>query len=148
MEYSDTLNVAINNALNEIGLDSNTSQYLYKNPNAISVVTTSTGIAYVYTDENGEIVAIKTNTGEQFVEILKNINNFIPDSEADENATTLVNPIVRRNRQIVFNYLNNFIKNNVDVVEANRVIDLLKDNKPLQDTINNYLENRLMNNEC
>ena len=76
MEYGDTLNVAINNALNEIGLDSNTSQYLYKNPNAISIVTTSNGTAYVYVNENGEIVAIKTNTGEQFVEILQNICDY------------------------------------------------------------------------
>ena len=92
-----------------------------------------------------EVVANKTEVGNLYANILLNLNSYLPIPNTDlmdeETEKRLTAPIVRA-RQAVRNYLNDVVKDTLDVNQANQLIEILKDNGPLRDVINNYLENR------
>ena len=145
-EYENTLNFAINNAINEIGLDSSTSEYIWKasgfDNSGVSVIKTSNGDAYVYVDDNGEVIAIKTNTGNDFAIALNGLEELLPNSSLESN------PNMGRIKRLIINYLNNVVKDVVTVSEANAIATMFENDYQLNELINNYLENRLINNEC
>ena len=65
------------------------------------------------------------------------------NAESPDELLDMLNRRVMRNRQTIAEYLIHFAKNEVDISEANKVIDILKDHKELSNALSDYLEKRL-----
>ena len=99
----------------------------------------------VYFDEEGNVISKLTGTGQQLSEILLNINNLIPITTVGltEQATEELNRQQLKDRVTVNEYLIHFAKNQVNVNEANKIVEIMKKYENLNKAICSYLENRL-----